>query len=192
MGRGKLIVYAFFLLVLLLGFVQILIPTKGTFLRLELGGFIFLVILTLGGFIGYAQKWGERVFFFVFFLYLVNLLLIWLIRGSLYGALLILALAGFLTSLPRRHKVPTPNKREEEPHSVIFDKAPSEEKGEEKKNVTKSAATFSPGKYVASTRSNLYHEPKCEWAKKIKKDRRLWFTEKEDAWQKGFKAHNCS
>ena len=60
------------------------------------------------------------------------------------------------------------------------------------KKVSKSAATFSPGKYVASARSNLYHEPKCEWAKKIKKDRRLWFTEKEEAWQKGFKAHNCS
>ena len=78
-----------------------------------------------------------------------------------------------------------------QPHSVVFDKAPAEEMKKEKK-VSKSAATFSPGKYVASARSNLYHEPKCEWAKKIKKDRRLWFTEKEEAWQKGFKAHNCS
>ncbi|MBS3127410.1 hypothetical protein J4228_04565 [Candidatus Woesearchaeota archaeon] len=191
MSKGKLIIYAIFLLALFYGFVQIFIPTSGTFLRLELGGFIFLVILALGGFIGYAQKWGERVFFFVFFLYLVNLLLIWLTRGSLYGVLLILALVGFLMSLPRRHEVPTPNKKEEQPHSVVFDKAPAEEMKKEKK-VSKSAATFSPGKYVASARSNLYHEPKCEWAKKIKKDRRLWFTEKEEAWQKGFKAHNCS
>ncbi len=52
-------------------------------------------------------------------------------------------------------------------------------------------AKHSPGKYVASNRSNIFHEPKCEWAKKIKKDRQVWFSEKRRASNKGYRAHRC-
>lgn len=51
--------------------------------------------------------------------------------------------------------------------------------------------TFTPGKYVASKRSNVYHEPKCEWAKKIQKDRQVWFESREEALNKGYKKHSC-
>ncbi len=61
-----------------------------------------------------------------------------------------------------------------------------------KKPVKKAVKTkHSPGKYLASKNSNLYHEPKCEWAKKIKPARRNWFKSKEDAWEQGYKAHAC-
>ncbi len=30
-----------------------------------------------------------------------------------------------------------------------------------------------------------------DWAKKIRKARQLWFNTKEEAWEKGFKAHDC-
>ena len=49
--------------------------------------------------------------------------------------------------------------------------------------------TFSPGKYVASKNGKYYHEPKGEWAQKIKEENRVWFQNKEDAWEKGYKAH---
>jgi hypothetical protein len=55
----------------------------------------------------------------------------------------------------------------------------------------KTKAAFKPGKYVASQRSNIYHEPKCDWAKKIHPSRRVWFASKEDAWEKGYKSHEC-
>lgn len=48
-----------------------------------------------------------------------------------------------------------------------------------------------PGKFVASKNSNVYHAPKCEWAKKIAKTRRLWFASQEEAWEKGYKGHTC-
>ena len=49
----------------------------------------------------------------------------------------------------------------------------------------------SPGKFVASKNSNVFHVPKCDWAKKIAKIRQLWFATKEEAWEKGYKSHNC-
>jgi methylphosphotriester-DNA--protein-cysteine methyltransferase len=57
--------------------------------------------------------------------------------------------------------------------------------------VNKPEVKFVPGKYIASKSSNVYHEPKCDWAKKIHKSRQLWFASKEEAWEKGFKAHSC-
>ena len=62
---------------------------------------------------------------------------------------------------------------------------------ESKESVASVTAKFTPGKYVASKRSNVYHEPKCEWAKKIQKDRRVWFVSREEALGKGYKKHGC-
>ncbi|GEM_PF-1080182 len=55
----------------------------------------------------------------------------------------------------------------------------------------KAGAVHSPGKYIASKYGNTYHEPKCEWAKKINKAHQVWFAVKENAWEKGYKAHSC-
>ena len=51
-------------------------------------------------------------------------------------------------------------------------------------------AKHSPGKYVASKRGKYFHEPKSEWAKKIRKENRVWFQNKEEAWEQGYKAHS--
>jgi hypothetical protein len=60
-----------------------------------------------------------------------------------------------------------------------------------RKVTTKVKAAHSPGKYIASKYGNTYHEPKCEWANKINKTHQVWFAEKENAWEKGYKAHSC-
>ena len=57
------------------------------------------------------------------------------------------------------------------------------------KNVQKTE--FVPGKFIGSKKGNQYHVPKCDWAKKITKNNRLWFKNKEEAWEKGYRAHSC-
>ena len=38
---------------------------------------------------------------------------------------------------------------------------------------------------------SVYHEPKCEWAKRIVEGRRIWFKDKREAQRKKYKAHKC-
>jgi len=47
------------------------------------------------------------------------------------------------------------------------------------------------GKFVASSRSKIYHKPSCDWAKKINPKGKLTFKSKEEAWEKGYRAHSC-
>jgi len=96
----------------------------------------------------------------------------------------------------------SPQKKKEESHSVVFDTTkPQTTTVDAAKTVaaktspttpqSKILSKHSPGKYVASKQSNVYHEPKCDWAKKIAKNRQLWFNTKENAWEKGYKGHSC-
>ena len=105
--------------------------------------------------------------------------------------LLLIGLVGFFMALPKKkHLAAEPKSYSEVPHSVVFDEPVKETKGHQAvKRV--SSAYHSPGKFVASKRSNIYHAPKCDWAKKIKKERRKWFNSKEEAWEQGYKAHSC-
>ncbi|HIG93413.1 TPA: hypothetical protein HA242_01400 [Candidatus Woesearchaeota archaeon] len=192
----KLAIYGMLVLILLFGLVQVFISGTRKFFLLELIGLGVLSVLLLIGFIGYHKPWGERVLFFVFLLYLVNLGLLWFFKDKLYFVLLLLAVVGFIMSVPRkRGSIPKVEILPEEPHSMVFDKDASkkgeERKGEEKKAARKVSAQFSPGKYVASRRGNTYHEPKCEWSNNIATENRVWFPSKEEAWEKGYKSHSC-
>ena len=51
--------------------------------------------------------------------------------------------------------------------------------------------TFKPGKFVASKTGVKYHSPKCDWAKKINKKKRVWLKDKAEARKKGYKACSC-
>lgn len=199
-GKGKLIIYTVLVAVLLLGLINILLSFSGRKFSWELVGFFVLLFISLLGFIGYANKWGERMFFFTFLLYMANLLVIWYYVGDLYVFLLLVALVGFLISFPRgggkEEDFVVDQAYSSEPHSEVFDvpeeKTEVETKVTEKKKLAKRAAVkHSPGKFVASKLSNNYHLPKCDWAKKIKKSRQVWFKTKEEAWEKGYKAHSC-
>jgi hypothetical protein len=118
--------------------------------------------------------------------------LIWYVWGSFHLVLVLIALIGFLMSMPKkcyccREETSDPDFNVNE---AVKEEIP--EIAEEKKEVTKTVATHSPGKYVASQQSNVYHEPKCNWAKKIKKSRRVWFADKKEAQTKGYRAHACA
>ena len=209
----KLFVYAVLLLVLLFSLIKILVPLEGYPFILEFMGLLLLVVLLVIGFAGYSRRWGELVFFFVFLLYLVNVLLMWFFLGYLYVVLLIIALVGFLLAVPQlgsgKGYHPDPGGKsvgkpvgtvgkvaeshQAEPHSEVFEpeNTRAEARLAEKRPGKNVAATFIPGKFVASSQSNTYHLPRCEWAKKIHKTRQVWFKSKDEAWEKGYRAHSC-
>ena len=188
----KLITSGIFLLLLFFGLIQLFINGGRYFFPLELLGLVLMAALAFVSFLNYHHFWGKMLLFMVFVLYLGDLVLIWLFKGQLYIMLLLLGLAGFMISIPWQTKqnqaVISPKHRPEELHSQIFE-VPQEAKAKEPKTEVKTS--FSPGKYVASMQSNQFHEPKCDWAKKIKKERQLWFQNKDEAFEKGFRQHSC-
>lgn len=62
------------------------------------------------------------------------------------------------------------------------------DKAEARSEVTKN---YSPGKYIGSVLGNKYHSPKCDFAKKIPKQNRIWFTAETDAKKQGYMPCKC-
>ncbi len=200
----KLTAYAVLFVLLFVGLLEITFQSSGRLFVLEGLGTLGLSFLVFVGAVHYRKGWGERLFFVTFLLIIANLLLLRSFTNSLYVVMLLCALIGFILSVPckRRCKVKT-GSSDQEPHSVVFDapvekKATSEvkvepkaEKSAKKDVEEKAAVSFNPGKYMASTRGNVYHEAKCDWAKKVSKTHRLWFQTRKEAEDKGYKAHGC-
>ncbi|SRR3989338_4339344 len=190
----KLLLYSVLVGLLLFGLVEIIVGAVGLFLRLEALGFLFLAVLSFAGLVGYGKPSGERMLFLVFTLYLANVALIWYFFSSLYFVLLLLSLVGFLLSVPRKaakKKQDFKNPLTQEPASQIFEPKENKKETAAEHEEATPKVTHSPGKYVASKQSNRYHEPKCDWAKKIKEERRLWFADKKEAQKKGYRKHEC-
>ena len=82
-STGKLFLQGFLLVVLFFGLTRIVATSEGPFASIELAGLLFLLLLSVVGFVQY-HKWGEQVVFFVFMFYLCNLVLVWYFYGSLY------------------------------------------------------------------------------------------------------------
>ncbi len=185
-----LIAYALIVGLLFYGLVRILDTAGRKFFMLELLGLLVLLGLSLAAFLSSGKAAGQVLFFTIFLLYLINLVLVWYFTGALYLVLTALAILGFILSFPSpgrsaRKAAPQKEEEKEELHRQIFEE-PKEEKVK-----SKSATAYSPGKYVASRNSNVYHEPKCDWAKKIEKSRQMWFEDKKEAVEKGFRMHSC-
>lgn len=202
-SRGKLFVYAVLIVLLLFGLIRTLVSSGGKMFLAESLCFVVLLLLAVIGFAGYLKVWGERALFFVFLFYLLNLVFVWYFNHEISVILLILAVIGFVMAVPSDRrcscqtkivdfeekkpvKVEVKEKEEpaEETHSQIFD-------AEEKAKPENPKKEFVPGKFVASKKGNQYHLPKCDWAKKIAKSNRVWLKSKEEAWEKGYRAHDC-
>src|SRR3989344_7738672 len=207
----KLLLNSIILILLFFGLITIITSVDGKFMQLEFLGFVFLLILTLFTLFNYHRPRGDFYFYIIFLFYILNLLAIWYINKTLYLSLTFLSLAGFFFSIPPKTSKPQ-QKKSQPSNNIIFEENPSipkPEPAETKPDNTiftnfeqpKSTPPPSPkknppikhipGKYIASKRSNTYHEPRCEWAKKISESHRLWFKAKEQALEKGYKAHDC-
>ncbi len=201
----KLTAYAVLFVLLFVGLLEITFQSRGRLFVLEAVATLGLALLVFVGALQYHKQWGENLFFVVFLLVIANLLLLRSFTKSLYVVMLLCALVGFILSVPcsRKCKAKTCSSSDQEPHSVVFDapvdkKAANQvvsevkaEKSSKKDGEDKAGVSFNPGKYMASTRGNVYHEAKCDWAKKVGKTNRLWFQSKKEAEDKGYKAHGC-
>jgi hypothetical protein len=189
-SSGKFFVYCGLILMSFLVMLPIIFSLGRRLAKAEVLVLLFLILLSLIGFMAYKKNWGERVLFFMFLISLGNLIFIRHFTNKLFMVPLFLGLVGFLMSLPKKDEA---EKIEEEqlkvePYSEIFEEpAKPIPQPPKKKPKTK----FNPGKYVASKMGSVYHEPKCEWAKKIVAKRRIWFKDKREAQRKKYKAHKC-
>ena len=48
------------------------------------------------------------------------------------------------------------------------------------------------GMFVASKNSKIYHNPDCQYVKRIKEENKIWFQSAKEAEDKGYSPHNCS
>ena len=200
--RSILLLRGVFLVIVFYGLINILLNSIGRLFYLEFLGLLLLLSLTVGGFLGTGKVWGRSMFFSIFLFYIVNLMLLWLYAENLYLFFFVAALSGLLISIPykRKSKLKVKKKLKVETygeshrsHSIVLDApfVPGKKEEMVSQAEKKVEVKHSPGKYVASSRSNIFHEPKCEWAKKIAKQRRTWFNSKEEAFEKGLKMHSC-
>ena len=61
---------------------------------------------------------------------------------------------------------------------------------EKSNNKTKNKAEIKEKSFIASKKSNKYHHPNCQWAKRISKENQIWFSSKKEAEKSGY--HPCS
>ena len=198
----KLTSYAVLFVLLFFGLLQVTLQARGKVFALEALGALVLALFVFAGGLTYDKGKGEKLFFAVFVLVIANLLFLRAFTGDLYVVMPLFALVGVALGFPRRcaPRCYDDDRKTEEPHSVVFDPAKNGEekkvgeKGkmeQEVKTETKNTATFSPGKYVASSKSNVFHEARCDWAKKVSKTHQLWFSSKKEAEEKKYKPHGC-
>ena len=177
MGESK---FSFFvtdiiLLIVFLGLIRVIFTLGGIGFLLELIAIVVLlfiaIIALIPAYSGSRGGWGFLSG--VFFLILLDLLLIYLRINRTGKAFLLTALfaaIGFIISvinIKKEEEIEEPSEKEEPVYT-----------------------NFEPGKYVASKTGSSYHIAKCDWAKKIKKKNQVWFDSEEEA-KKNFKPHSC-
>ncbi len=82
---------------------------------------------------------------------------------------------------------------EKTPDIVVEEVKPSEyfTETKAKKTEKKKIAIKQVKRYVASRKGVNYHDPKCRWARKILPKRKVWFKNREEAEEEGFKPCKC-
>jgi len=172
MSGGKLITFSIILLVNFI--IEILFTFKShIFIREFILFWIFfiaaIVLLT-----GLNKRWSAPWFTVFFSLQLLNFIYLYNNLVSRHTFLFIIAL--FFSAL-----------------GLLISAASIKKAAEKKKNIPKTeiVESFEPGKYLASKTGSVYHAPKCDWAKKIKENSRVWLNSDEEAKEKGYKKHSC-
>ncbi len=203
-SQNWFVLFTFCAALLLIGTALLLRLSAGALFVVQLVLLLVGAALFMAGFVNFAMGRG-RMFFFAGFLAFVVGEVVLLLGGrsvEVVAPFLLVALVGFFASMPpaSRSMKPVMASVSDEPHSMVFDSPMPKPVEEVKTTLVKSktnssakvkTAQYSPGKYVASKQSNQYHEPKCDWALKISEGRRVWFKDKEEAWEQGYKAHSC-
>ncbi|MBS3102897.1 hypothetical protein J4458_05645 [Candidatus Woesearchaeota archaeon] len=164
------------LLIAFIGLANIVFGLHRLFFAAE---FLFLGIMMLVALVSMFSihndiKFGWTLMSFSLFLILMDLLFIYLLKKPQSGLLLPAAVSGLIGFL------------------ISVMNIQGEEAGRESGKKTGSVRKeFKPGKYIASKTGKKFHSPKCDWAKKVKKQNAVWFNTKEEAQKAGYKADDC-
>lgn len=178
-NAGLFLVYDLLLLISFIG----LIILAFNFTRLLLVGELALIFLLLFlSFIAviavYAgAKWSHGLLFFVFAVILIDLLFMYFkfkAISAIYFVTLLVSVIGFIMSIASIRK---------EEEFEEFEPTPVE--------AEEPVVTHTPGKFIASKTASNYHAPKCDWAKRIKKQNQVWFNTEKEAKKEGYKPHSC-
>ena len=180
MAGGKLSFLAMdvVLLIVFLGSISIVFDLHGFFFVAE---FLFMGVLALLALIAMVSvynniKFGWTLMSFALAFILINLFFIYLARKPASTTLLLTAVAGLIGFLI----------------SVVSMGGPEEAEGiKSKRGNSRVKKEFKPGKYIASKTGKKFHSPKCDWAKKVKKQNAVWFNSAEEAKKAGYKADDC-
>jgi len=155
--------------------------------------FLIIAVIMLIGI--YKEKnWGYKLSALFFIAYLINIFYMYF--NATYG-LLVFGGAAILASIGFILSIFFIGKESEEETEKEYHKDVEKEKEEKVKKIKPKLVpygvkkTFKPGKYVASKKGAKYHVAKCDWAKKINKNNRVWFDTEQEAKKKGYKACNC-
>lgn len=141
--------------------------------RMFLGEFFLGAALFVAFFIcamGYFSKsgWGERGFFFIFFVALLDIVFVWVIEQRIFLLPLFASALGFVLSLPKPASPAAGfEEGEEEPKVEIIERV------------------------VAKKNGKVYHLADCGQVKKIPGRARAWFNDRFAAEEKGLEAHAC-
>lgn len=205
----------FILLFTIIGFIFVVFGLKGAAFVFELGLLLaFMFLLAFAMFLIYSGKSASWIIITaVLLLLLLDVSIIFLITRNFgwdYAITTIFALGGIVVALINILTAPAKEPKAESLYEKKQYYYPLSEKTEEKeglkeeikeevkeevkselKKAQKAAATFTPGKFVASKKGNAFHVAKCDWAARIGKENRIWFNSKEEAVSKGYSEHKC-
>ncbi|MBT3298739.1 hypothetical protein HN385_07445 [archaeon] len=203
-SKLKLVLSAVAVLLLLLSYLNVLFNFSGKLLALESVGLIILSLFAIFGLGSSRSNCGSKCLFTLGTLNVINIILLWYIVNIFSVLIFVTTMFLLVVTFPKRSNFCSCSDYCDEPmcdikivepmsqdinqgtHSMVF---PVNDK--EKSKVKKSALKKEVN-YVASNRSKIYHKPSCDWAKKINPKGKLTFENKEDAWEKGYRAHSCA
>ena len=171
---------------------------------------ISAVIITYNLYNQRRTAWIMSLFFFVAYLINITFLYFYSQNQALFVLLMLTTIIGFILSIENiKGKAKTRPKKEivgeeehikierpsepEVPDIVVEEVKPSKHfvktrvKKPKKKKITKKPIK----RYIASRKGVNYHEPKCRWAKKILPKRKIFFKNRKEAEEEGFKPCKC-
>ena len=177
---GAFVIMDLIFLVVFFGLVLLVFDLTRISFILEVMLLLALLLIVMVALIGVYNnlRWGYVLSSLLFAVILVDLLLIHFRNpaiGLAFFVTTVMAAVGFIISIV--------GIKEDEIESEEPEPATGKKEVEPK-------TKFTPGKYVTSKRSDYYHTPKCDWAKKIKKNNQLWLSD-EEVKERGLKKHSC-
>ena len=185
-------------LIVFIGLIFLTFNLSGLFIIGELALLFALLFFSLVALVAvyYKIRFGSTLLMSIFAIVLINLLFIYFKKGSINSAVffitMLLSLIGFLIAVASIKRDDDELEDEapiiEENQETMVEEKPNPFVEERQKPIPE---TTKPGKFAASKTGSSYHAPKCEWAKKIKKEKLVWFDSEDAAKKDGYKAHSC-